>query len=137
LKQPSLLPLSKDDDQLDDEEEVVLAEARSSEQLPDEMLPHCGMEGDDVEHLEVPYSTRDPGDWVSAGTLDPEYAEYALKNNLRRLRYFGSWLEAEEWAKSFFGDRFKGRVMDAVNSGCPNWAFLIRGPRGVDAQLHN
>lgn len=96
----------------------------------DELLPDCAMEDEDVALLNIPYSTRAAGDWVSAGTLDPLYAERALENGWRRRRYFPTWDDAERWARNFFGDRFKGRVMDAVNSQAPIWAFLIAGPRG-------
>jgi len=110
-----------------------LAEARASEYVPDEYIPHMGMEDEEVETLAVPYSTRGPDDWVSAGTLDPDYKALAQKEGLRRLRYFPTWDDAERWARAFFGDRFKGRVFDAVNSGAPYWAFIIKGPRGVVA----
>lgn len=132
LKPPIHLQPSKDDEPLDEEENEP-ADARASEELPDEHLPHVGMEDDEVEFLNVPYSTRAPGDWVSSGTLDHEYAQFAEKHGLRRLRYFPSWGEAETWARGFFGERFKGRVFDAFNSGCPYWAFIIRGPRGAIA----
>jgi len=124
LKQPPPCTPSKDDEELDDEEEALV---QGSEELADELLPDCGMDPDEVEILNVPYSTRGPDDWVSSGTLDPEYS------GERKLRYFPSWGDAERWAREFFGDRFKGRVLDAVNSGAPIWAFIIKGPRGVHA----
>lgn len=126
LTQPSLLPLSKDDEELD-EENGVLAEARGAEEIADEFLPDCGMEDGDVEQLNVPYTARGPLDWVSSGTL----VEMETEPGRRPLRYFPTWDDAELWAREFFGTRFKGRIMDAVNSGTPRWAFLIQGPRGV------
>lgn len=117
------------------EEEITdegVLEGIEVQELGDELLPDCAMEDEDVEFLDVPYDDRGPADWVSAGTLDPTYAEKASKKGWRSLRYFYSWEAAETWARNFFGDRFKGRVMDAVNSGSHWWAFLIRGPRGQE-----
>lgn len=129
----SLLPISKDDDDTTDNE-VLHAEdeARAVEITGDAILPDCAMDPEDVEGLSVPYSTRAPDDWVSAGTLDPLYNKKAAKKGWRTLRYFPSWEDAEEWARKQFGDRFKGRIVDAQNSGSHWWAFLIKGPRGVN-----
>lgn len=127
MKQPSLLPLSKDDEVLDDEEELGVLDGERIEEQPDELTPQCFMDVEDVERLNVPYSTRSPGDWISSGTLVPMETEPGR----RPARYFETWDEAEVWARGFFGDRFKGRVFDAFNSGSPRWAFIIKGPRGV------
>lgn len=122
------------DNEVDEEsDEGVLAvegEDTDLQELGDELIPVCGMEDDEVEFLNVPYCDRGPDDWVSAGTLDPMYAAKAEKHGWRRLRYFHSWEAAETWARNHFGDRFKGRVMDAVNSGSHWWAFVVAGPRG-------
>lgn len=124
-------PQETDTDETDD---GVLTEPEELEAVVDlegdPLLPDCAMDAEDVAVLNVPYSTRAPDDWVSSGTLDPTYAEKAAKHGWRSLRYYATWDDAEKWAREFFGERFKGRIQEAVDSGASRWCFLIKGPRG-------
>jgi hypothetical protein len=82
-----------------------------------EMLPSCWMDDEEVESLNVSYSTRSPTDWVISGPL-PEGAGPG--------RRFDSWKVAERWAREFYGDRYKGRIREAANEGCNRWSFLLK-----------
>ena len=85
-------------------------------------LPNAGMADGEVEETEFFYSDRAPEDWVISGPLGA--------GGHGRGRPFFTWLEAESWARCFYGGRYKGRLPDEPNSG-GRWAFLVKGPRGV------
>ena len=98
-------------------EELDDTEEPSTDYEP-EQLPGCWMEDEEVENLNVSYSTRAPGDWVISGPL-PEGGGPG--------RRFDSLKQAERWAREFYGARFKGVIREAANEGCNRWAFLIKG----------
>lgn len=75
------------------------------------------MNDDDVAMLDVPYSTRAKTDWVVSGPVGEE-------GRGTRGRHFWSWESAERWARHKYGNKFRGRIQDAVDCG-PRWAFLI------------
>ncbi len=77
------------------------------------------MEDDEVENADFDYSDRAPDDWVSSGPLGT--------HGVGPGRRFMSWRTAEEWAREFYGVRYRGRIPEAQREGCNRWAFLIRG----------
>jgi len=89
---------------------------------PTPTIPHMGMDDDEVENTDFGYSTRGPDDWVSSGPLG--------EGGHGRGRAFDTWVDAEAWARDFYGQRFKGKKPDEPNSG-GRWAFIIKGPRGA------
>lgn len=94
----------------------------ADDDIPDyepEQLPACWMEDEEVENLDVTYSTRAPADWVISGPL--------AETGGGPGRRFDNWRAAERWARGFYGARLKGRVAEAAHSSCDRWAFLIRG----------
>ena len=100
--------------------------ANDPDDLPppkDHAVPMYWMEDDDLEKIEFDYSTRHPDDWVSSGPLGAHGAGPG--------RRFGSWREAEKWARAFYGARYRGRIPEASVEGHNRWAFLVRGPRGT------
>lgn len=80
------------------------------------------MSEEDVEGTEFEYSTRGPEDWVSSGPL----GEFGTGSG----RHFNTIEEAAEWARGFFGNRFKG-VIPETREGASRWAVLVKGPRGA------
>src|SRR5262249_34255847 len=96
----------------EDETEVIL----------EHPVPEYWMEDEDVEGLEFGYSTRAEDDWVSSGPLGA--------HGIGPGRRFAYWDQAEAWARTFFGPRFKGVLPEAQREGDNGWAFRIRG-RGL------
>ena len=82
-------------------------------------VPDIGMEDDEVEFTEFVYSTRHPDDWVISGPL----------NGGGPGRKFDSWRAAADWARGFYGNKYKGPAFPP-DDGALRWGFLIRGPRG-------
>lgn len=85
--------------------------------------PECWMDEDEVESLNVDYSFRSSDDWVSAGPVGGSWTDTQLKQE--RRRWFANWTQAEEWARTFYGKRYKRPVPEAALGN--RWAFLIRG----------
>jgi len=111
------LPLAAEEDE---PEEFEATDEPSLVPNPDgdEMLPHCGMEDDEVERLNVPYSIRPPGAWVISGPLPGD-------SNWRGGRFFHSWAAAEKWAREKYRDKFIGPHGPVLHSNMLRWAFLI------------
>lgn len=86
------------------------------ETFGDGVIPHCGMEDDEVAALDVPYTSRASTDWVVSGPLVEGWC---------RGRYFESWEDAERWARVKYGNKYRGRVQEAGQYG-HRWAFVIK-----------
>lgn len=87
------------------------------------VIPDITVEDDEIENLNIDYSTRAPEDWVSSGPLGP--------NGYGRGRHFDTWEDVERWGREFYGARYKGLKGTAEErEGQARWAILVRGPRG-------
>jgi hypothetical protein len=104
-----------------DDEEKPLSSALLSLLPPQPVVPTVLMDDDEVEATEFLYSDRAPTDWVVSGPLG--------ESGFGKGRDFPTWEAAEEWAKDFYGWRFRGRKPDEPGSH-GRWAFVIKGPRG-------
>jgi hypothetical protein len=108
----------------DNDEELDEAEPAPVVIEGDERVPEHWMGDDEVASLDVPYSTRAPSDWVISGILgDGE--------DSRGGRRFYSWAAAELWARTKYGNKFKGRVKAVEDNNCGRWAFLIKRLNGA------
>jgi hypothetical protein len=103
---------TKDDEILETEQPVIIPSG-------DERVPEFFMAPEEIENLRIPYSTRAVGDWVVSGPVGD------LPDS-RGGRRFDSWEDAEEWAKSKYGNKFRGRVAAIVDSATNRWGFLIK-----------
>lgn len=105
--------MADNDEELDEDEKeplpVIVGEGR---------IPEHWLEPEDVEQLDVPYSTRAAGDWIISGPI----GDFPDQRGGRR---FDSWEDAELWAKDKYSSKFKGRVADLVNSATNRWGFFI------------
>lgn len=94
---------------------------------PDEDLesplttPEYHLSDDEVEGMEIEYSTRAPEDWVISGPLGA--------HGRGPGRRFFSIKQAHDWAREKYGPRLKGRIKEAALFGGNRWAFLIRGEK--------
>lgn len=88
--------------------------------------PEYHLTDEDVEGMEIEYSTRHPSDWVISGPLGP--------HGKGPGRTFHSWKAARAWATEKYGTRLMGRIREAAMFGGNRWAFLIRGERGPVAR---
>jgi hypothetical protein len=94
----------------DDEEELVAPPLRG--------IPEYHLNDEDVEGMEIDYSTRAPGDWVISGPL---------AHGKGPGRMFATLEEATRWAREKYGPRLKGRIAEATRWDASRWAFLVRG----------
>jgi hypothetical protein len=79
--------------------------------------PEYHMGDDEVESMEIDYSTRGPGDWVLSGPLGQHGGGPG--------RRFVSIQQAEAHARALHGDRVKCRITEATLFGANRWAYLI------------
>ncbi len=75
---------------------------------------------EDVEGADIVYSTRHPDDVVISGPLN---------NAPGHGRRFVTRAQAEKWGREKYGDRYRGRIHEAANSGGNRWAILVRFPK--------
>lgn len=87
----------------------------------DTAQPEAWMEPEEVEHLNIPYSTRPPGSWIISGPLGLTW-----RKDKRGGRRFGSWGSAEAWAREKYGSDFIGPHEPLRSSDVPRWGFVIR-----------
>lgn len=88
------------------------------------MYPTVDSDDDAVGDTEYAYSIFNKDtDFVIGGPLGESWTTEALQN--RRLRWFASWTEAEEWAQAFYGSRLKGRKPSEPGD-TRQWAFIVR-----------
>ncbi len=78
---------------------------------------------EEVEEMEIQYSTRAPEDWVISGPLGSHGGGPG--------RRFATVGQAESWVREKYGDRMRGRIMEATSHSSNRWAWLIRGVRAV------
>lgn len=82
-------------------------------------IPEYHLSDDDVEAMDVDYSTRHPSDWVISGPLG--------EHGRGPGRKFDTMKEAWFWAKGKYGRKLKGRITEATLFGGNRWAFLVKG----------
>lgn len=79
--------------------------------------PEYHLSDDEVEGMDIEYSTRAPGDWVLSGPLGGWGTGPG--------RRFATIAQALKHARELHGDRVKGRITEATLFSGNRWAFLI------------
>lgn len=78
-------------------------------------VPNVHLNDDEVERLSFDYSIRAPGDYVVSGPIT------GIGGGPGRV--FATADSAEEWARGYFGNRFRKRITDSERGG--RWSILV------------
>lgn len=79
--------------------------------------PEYWMEDEDIEGLELDYSSRHPTDFVVSGPLP---------GGSGPGRAFDSWSAAAKWARERYGTRLRWAIREADTDDNRRWALLVR-----------
>lgn len=89
-------------------------------ELSEVRTPEYHMSDDDVEGLDIEYSTRAPEDWVISGPLPNGGGPGRVMPNVKA---------AAKFVSEKYGDCVKGRIPEATKNNGNRWAYLIDGKR--------
>lgn len=101
----------------------MAAELELEEVEPVLKTPEYHLTDDEVEAMDIEYSTRGEKDWVISGPLGG--------HGKGPGRPFATLKQAWNWAKEKYGNRLMGRIAEATLFGGNRWAFLIKGVTNV------